>query len=120
MDASKAFAIGANDNSTGRTRVLFSYSNILRGRHHPLEMMTMVNGLKEAMGCDNYLVRGRLQLTTPLLLRGYFFLTSRFESSEAMKVLGILSPKSRDALSDSLSNEKFKSSTRHQWPIRKF
>jgi hypothetical protein len=23
-------------------------------------------------------------------------------------------------LSDSLSNEKFKSSTRHQWPIRKF
>jgi hypothetical protein len=30
-----------------------------------------------------------------------------------MEVLWFLSPNSRDALSDSLSNDKFKSSTRH-------
>jgi len=48
----------------------------------------------------------RLQLTTPLLLRGYFFLTSRFESSEAGLVLGILDHDQRDALSDSLSNQQ--------------
>jgi hypothetical protein len=36
MDASKAFAIDANDNSTGRSRVPLCNPIILRGRHHPL------------------------------------------------------------------------------------
>jgi len=54
MDASKAFAMSENNDSTGRTRVLHFYSTILRGRHHLLETTTMVLGQWEAKGCDDY------------------------------------------------------------------
>lgn len=57
------------------------------------------------MGCYHYPVRGRQQQTTFALLRGDFFLTSRFGPSEAAQVLRILSHELSDASSDSLSNE---------------
>jgi len=65
-------------------------------------------------------VRGRPQLTAPLLLRGYFFLTSRFESSEAMTVLRILSLKNERCL-EWLTFERKNSNQRgNKRPIRKF
>lgn len=65
-------------------------------------------------------VRGRPQLTAPLLLRGYFFLTSRFESSEAITVLRILSPKNKRCLKWLTFERKNSNQQGNKRPIRKF
>lgn len=51
----------------------------------------------------------RQQQSTYRSFKGDFFLTSRFESSEAHKVLSESLTLLSDAMSDSLSNLKFKS-----------